>query len=126
MEQNNPIVGQFVSTLMASRTQAHIFHLQTPSFAAHMALQGYYDGIIPLVDGFVESYQGKYGIITGYGNIALQEYQSCEAMIMYFETLCMFIEKSREMITPDSYLQNQIDTIVELIKSTIYKLRFLK
>jgi len=126
MEQNNPIVGQFVSTLMASRTQAHIFHLQTPSFAAHMALQGYYDGIIDLVDGFVESYQGKYGIVTGYGNIALQEYQSCEAMIMYFETLCMFIEKSREMITPDSYLQNQIDTIVELIKSTIYKLRFLK
>ena len=126
MEHNNPIVGQFVSTLMASRTQAHIFHLQTPSFAAHMALQGYYDGIIDLVDGFVESYQGKYGIVKGYGNIALQEYQSCEAIIMYFETLCMFIEKSREMITPDSYLQNQIDTIVELIKSTIYKLRFLK
>jgi hypothetical protein len=126
MEQNNPLVGQFVSTLFASRTQAHIFHLQTPSFAAHMALQGYYDGIIDLVDGFVESYQGKYGIVTGYGNIALQEYQSCEAMIMYFETLCMFIEKSREMIVPDSYLQNQIDTIVELIKSTIYKLRFLK
>ena len=126
MEQNNPIVGQFISTLMASRTQAHIFHLQTPSFAAHMALQGYYDGIIDLVDGFVESYQGKYGIVKGYGNIALQEYQSCEAIIMYFETLCMFIEKSREMITPDSYLQNQIDTIVELIKSTIYKLRFLK
>jgi len=126
MEQNNPLVGQFVSTLFASRTQAHIFHLQTPSFAAHMALQGYYDGIIDLVDGFVESYQGKYGIVKGYGNIALQEYQSCEAIIMYFETLCMFIEKSREMITPDSYLQNQIDTIVELIKSTIYKLRFLK
>lgn len=126
MEQNNPLVGQFISTLFASRTQAHIFHLQTPSFAAHMALQGYYDGIIPLVDGFTESYQGKYGIIKGYGNIALQEYQSCEAMIMYFETLCMFIEKSREMIAPDSYLQNQIDTIVELIKSTIYKLRFLK
>jgi hypothetical protein len=126
MEQNNPIVGQFVSTLMASRTQAHIFHLQTPSFAAHMALQGYYDGIIDLTDGFVESYQGKYGIITGYGNIALQEYQSCEAIIMYFETLCMYVEKSRGMVAQDSYLQNQIDTVVELIKSTIYKLRFLK
>ena len=126
MEHNNPIVGQFVSTLMASRTQAHIFHLQTPSFAAHMALQGYYDGIIPLVDGFVESYQGKYGIITGYDNIALQEYQSCEAIIMFFETLCMYVDKSREMVCQDSYLQNQIDTIVELIKSTIYKLRFLK
>ena len=126
MEHNNPVVGQFVSTLIASRTQAHIFHLQTPSFAAHMALQGYYDGIIPIVDGFVESYQGKYGIITGYGNIALQEYQSCEAIIMFFETLCMYVEKSRQLICQDSYIQNQIDEIVALIKSTIYKLHFLK
>jgi len=126
MENNNPIVGQFVSTLFASRTQAHIFHLQTPSFAAHTALQAYYEGIIPLVDGLVESYQGKYGIITGYGNIALQEYQSCEAIIIFFETLCMYVEKSREMICQDSYIQNQIDEIVALIKSTIYKLRFLK
>ncbi len=94
MEHNNPIVGQFVSTLMASRTQAHIFHLQTPSFAAHMALQAYYEGIVPLIDGLVESYQGKNGIITGYGNIALQEYESCEAIIMFFETLCTYIEKT--------------------------------
>jgi hypothetical protein len=126
MEQNNPIVGQFVSTLMASRTQAHIFHLQTPSYAAHKALNKYYDEIVDLIDGLVESYQGKYGIITGYGNIALQEYQSCEAIIMFFETLCMYVEKSRGMVAQDSYLQNQIDEIVALIKSTIYKLRFLK
>ena len=126
MEHSNPIVGQFISTLMSSRTQAHIFHLQTPSFAAHMALQGYYEGIVPLIDGLVESYQGKNGIITGYGNIAIQEYESCEAIIMYFETLCSYVDKSRGMVCQDSYLQNQIDTIVELIKSTIYKLRFLK
>jgi hypothetical protein len=126
MENNNPIVGQFISTLFASRTQAHIFHLQTPSFAAHKALNKYYDEIVDITDDLVESYQGKYGIITGYGNIALQEYQSCEAIIMFFETLCMYVEKSRGMICQDSYIQNQIDEIVALIKSTIYKLRFLK
>jgi hypothetical protein len=126
MEHNNSIIGQFVSTLFASRTQAHIFHLQTPSFAAHKALNKYYDEIVDITDDLVESYQGKYGIITGYGNIALQEYQSCEAIIMFFETLCMYVEKSRTMICQDSYIQNQIDEIVALIKSTIYKLRFLK
>jgi hypothetical protein len=126
MEHNNSIIGQFVSTLFASRTQAHVFHLQTPSFAAHKALNDYYDEIVGITDGIAESYQGKYGIITGYGNIALQEYESCEAIIMFFETLCMYVEKSRGMVCQESYLQNQIDTIVELIKSTIYKLRFLK
>ena len=126
MEHNNALMGQFVSTLLASRTQAHIFHLQTPSFAAHKALNEFYDEIVGITDGLVESYQGKYGIITGYGNIALQEYQSCEAIIVYFETLCMYVEKSRQLICQDSYIQNQIDEIVALIKSTIYKLRFLK
>ena len=124
--ENNAIVGQFISTLFASCTQAHIFHLQTPSFAAHKALNDYYDEIVGITDGLVESYQGKYGIITGYGNIALQEYQSCEAIIMFFETLCMYVEKSRQMICQDSYIQNQIDEVVALINSTIYKLRFLK
>jgi len=126
MEHNNALMGQFVSTLLASRTQAHIFHLQTPSFAAHKALNDYYDEIVGVTDSLVESYQGKYGIITGYSNIALQEYQSCEAIIVFFETLCMYVEKSRQLICQDSYIQNQIDEIIALIKSTIYKLRFLK
>ena len=98
-------MGQFISTLFASRTQAHVFHLQTPSFAAHKALNEYYDEIVGLTDGIVESYQGKYGIITGYGNVALQEYQSCEGIIMYFTTLCMFVEKSRQVLAQDTYIQ---------------------
>jgi hypothetical protein len=124
--ENNAITGQFISTLLASRTQAHIFHLQTPSFAAHKALNEYYEEIVDIVDGIVESYQGKYGIITGYGNVALQEYQSCEGIIAYFTTLCMYVEKSRQMLCQDSYIQNQIDEVVALINSTIYKFRFLK
>jgi hypothetical protein len=126
MENNNPIVGQFISTLFASRTQAHVFHLQTDSFAAHSALNAYYDEIVGITDGIVESYQGKYGIVSGYGNIALQEFQNCEGVISYFETLCMYVEKSRQVLPQDTYIQNQIDEVVALINSTIYKLRFLK
>jgi hypothetical protein len=126
MEQSNAIIGQFISTLFASRTQAHIFHLQTDSFAEHSALNAYYDEIVGITDGLVESYQGKYGIISGYGNIALQEFQNCEGVIMYFETLCMYVEKSRQILPQDTYIQNQIDEVVALINSTIYKLRFLK
>jgi hypothetical protein len=122
----NPLVGQFVSTLFASRTQAHVFHLQTPSFAAHKALNEYYDEIVGLTDSFVEGYQGKYGIITGYSNVALLEYESCEEIINYFTILSMYISKTREMVCQDSYLQNVIDEIVMLISSTIYKLKYLK
>ena len=122
----NPLVGQFVSTLFASRTQAHVFHLQTPSFAVHSALNIYYDEIVGLTDSFVEAYQGKYGIVTGYSNVALLEYESCEEIINYFTVLSMYIAKTREMICQDSYLQNIIDEVVALVNSTLYKLKYLK
>ncbi len=118
--------AKLISYLLHSRTQAHIYHLQTPSFAAHMALNGYYDGIVALVDGLVESYQGKYGILTNYSNFNILEYKSCEDIILYFQGLNMTIEKLRALTPQDTYLQNQIDTVTELITSTIYKLKFLK
>ena len=118
--------AKLISYLFHSRTQAHIFHLQTDSFAAHMALNGYYDGIVDLIDGLVESYQGKYGILTNYSNFSILEYKDCEEVIMYFQSLNMTVEKLRTIAPQDSYIQNQIDTVIELITSTIYKLKFLK
>lgn len=126
MQVQNNIVSLFVSTLMSSRTQTHIFHLQTPSYSAHKALNKYYEDIVDLIDNFVESYQGKYGIIKGYTNIDLQEYQSCEAIIMYLTALSMFINRARPQLPQDSYLQSQIDLIEELIFSTLNKLKHFK
>jgi hypothetical protein len=116
---------KLISYLMHSRTQAHVYHLQTPSFAAHMALNTYYTGIVDIIDGLVESYQGKYGILTGYSSPPLMEYQSCEAIQAYFKALSITISQCRQDI-PDSYIQNQIDTVEELIVSTLYKLKFLQ
>lgn len=120
-------MGLLVGTLMQSRNQAHVYHLQVTgpgSFAAHLALQGYYEGIIPLIDGLVESYQGKYGILSGYrmsSNI-----REDNNIVNYFEALCLFVERVRTEVPQDSYLANQIDTIVELINSTKNKLKHLQ
>jgi hypothetical protein len=118
--------AKLISYLFHSQTQSHIFHLQTQSYAEHKALQKYYESIDDLIDGIVESYQGKYGILTNYSNFNILEYKSCEEVIMYFQGLDMTIEKLRKSIPQNSYLQNQIDTIIELITSTTYKLKFLK
>jgi DNA-binding ferritin-like protein len=122
----SPILGQFISTLFASRTQAHVFHLQTNSFAAHKALNEYYDEIIGIADGIAESIQGKYGIITGYSNIDLLEGNDYNEVIKYFTALEMYVERARQTMPQDSYIQNQIDEVTALIVSTIYKLKFLK
>jgi high-affinity Fe2+/Pb2+ permease len=114
-----------ISTLLHSQTQVHIFHLQTKSYSEHKALQDYYEGIDGLVDGIIESYQGKYDIIKNYDSMKPEDYKSTEQVINYFKSLDTMIVSARKEVK-ESYLQNQIDTVQELIYSTLYKLRFLK
>ena len=116
--------AQFISTLFASRTQAHIFHLQTTSFAAHAALNTFYDEIVDLADGLVESFQGKYGIQRGYTSPAT--FKEDGQFVNYFEALAMYVETIRTKIPQDSYIQNEVDTVVKLIQTTKYKLINLK
>jgi len=117
--------SEMISILLHSRTQAHTLHLQTKSYPEHMVLNGYYDGIGDIIDGLVESYQGKYGIIEKYESYVLMSYKDTEYTIKYFQDLCKEVENLRDCCK-DSYIQNQIDTVCELINSTLYKLRFLK
>jgi DNA-binding ferritin-like protein len=123
MEQFAILIG----TLLQSRTQSQIYHWQAQgvgSDAAHRALGTYYDDIVGLVDTLVESFQGRYGIVRGYKmSSSLREDGN---HVMYFEGLCKFVETSRQQITQDSYIQNQIDEIVQLIEHTKYKLINLK
>ena len=117
----------FIGTLLQSRTQAHIYHWQTQgvgSDAAHRALGEYYDGIVDILDKLVESTQGRYGIVYGYKMPeAIREDGS---FVKYFQALSTFVETARTQIPQDSYIQNQIDTIVELVETTKFKLINLK
>ena len=123
--KTNSSFKDMVSILLHSQTQVHIFHLQTKSYSEHKALQGYYEGIDALVDGIIESYQGKYDVVTGYNSIKTEDYKSSEQVVKYFKALDSMVEKNRKSVK-ESFLQNQIDTVQELIFSTLYKLRFLK
>jgi len=115
--------SQFISTLLASRDQAHIFHWQTTSYSAHKALNKYYDEILEATDELVESFQGRYGIIRGYTSPAT--FKEDDQVINYFDALSKYVETARKSITQDSYIQNQIDEVVKLIEGTKYKLKYL-
>lgn len=124
-ENNDGEFAEMISILLHSRTQAHTFHLQTTSYAEHIALQGFYDGIVGLTDTIVESYQGKYGIIKGYKNYPIVDYKSNESTISFFHKLCDKVTELRDCCK-DSWLQNEIDNVCTLINQTLYKLKFLK
>ena len=123
--ESNEDFCEMVCNILHSRNQAHVFHLQTKSYAEHIALNGYYDGIVALFDAIVESYQGKYGIIKTFKTFKVEQYRNNKKTISYFERLLDIVEENRDSVD-DSFIQNQIDTVQELINSTLYKLKFLK
>lgn len=123
-EGHNEDFCEMVCQLLHSQTQVHIFHLGTKSYAEHKALQNYYEGIDDLTDGLIESFQGKYGLLTNYKSYKNQSYKNKNQVLKYFTSLLNTIEEKRESIE-DSYIQNQIDGVQELIYSTMYKLKFL-
>ena len=110
--------------ILHSQKQAHIFHLGTKSFAEHMALNGYYSEIDELIDGIIESYQGKYDLIKNYESFALDSYSNKSQLETYFKALSKKVEDVHKSVE-DTYIQNQLDTVNELINSTLYKIRFL-
>ena len=120
------IMERIASMFFHSRTQAHVFHLRVKgpgAFAVHSALNTYYDEIVGIIDGLVESYQGKYGIIEFKEVNNLDNDASFENIIKYFTNLCTFLEKERQDTKlQDSWIQNQIDNISQLLYSTKYKL----
>jgi DNA-binding ferritin-like protein len=125
--KQNSDFDEMVSRLLHSQTQVHVFHLGAKgsgSYAAHKALQGYYEGIDALVDGVIESFQGKYGLVTNYETYDMEKFESVKKCISYFNDLNKMITVKRKSVK-DSYLQNQIDTVQELLFSTVYKLKFL-
>ena len=120
---------ELASLFMHSRTQAHVFHLRVKgsgSYAAHLALQAYYEGIVPLIDLVAENYQGKYGLIEFEEVEGLDNNAAIDNIVNYFSKLIEALDKLRkDEKLQSSSIQNQIDTIDELLSSTKYKLENL-
>lgn len=121
-EMNKTEIADFLSGLLHSVTITHIYHLQTKSYAQHVALANFYDEVSELTDSLIEAIQGKFGIVEGY---TMDAGGMPSTALEYLIGLSHFVENGRVDMPQDSELQNMIDEIASLIDSTIYKLRFL-
>ena len=110
--------------MFLARDVAHSVHLNTRSFAKHMALNTFYDEIIDLADKFAEAYQGRHGLI---GPISLHSARKTSNIVEFLEDSLKEIENERYKVCDkdETALQNIIDEIVGLYLSTLYKLKFL-
>lgn len=117
-------MAEFIGLLFLGRDVAHSVHLNTRSYAKHVALQGFYEEIVELADSLAEAYQGKYGLI---GGISLQAAKKTGNIVEFLQDQVNEIEATRYKVIDKecTALHNIIDEIVGLYYSTLYKLRFL-
>jgi hypothetical protein len=118
-------INEFISTLKQSNEQAIVWHHQTTSLSEHKALNNYYEEIVPLLDGLVESIQGIYPRITTY-SLSNPVDWSDGVSVTYFKGLYEYVQTHRKMCYQESWIQNEIDEIAKLIASTLYQLSLNK
>jgi len=120
----SPVV--FTVIFLEILSQVRIYHWQSFGYAEHTALGNYYDAMSDLVDGFVESYQGKFGrVFVDVSKLEIEDMKEY-SIINYVNDICSWLKSfRRELEERDSYnttdLQNQLD---EMISATD-KLKYL-
>ena len=111
-------LGKAVGILFLSRTMAHMSHFQTGSYAAHIALNEFYDGILDLTDDLAEAAQGMYGkldvpFVNMSGNIK-DPIGMLQGHLRQLESTMMNCD--------EDWIMNIYQEIQKLYRSTLYKL----
>lgn len=119
-------IVEIVSYFNSAKEQAIVFHQQTTSFSEHKALEEFYNAIVDLNDDLSESYAGIYGRLKGYDNYDLVDWTSTADTIKYYKECYEWLKVERTTAPQDSYIQNQLDEITQLLGSTLYKLTLTK
>jgi hypothetical protein len=115
-------IGEFFLKLLHAATNGHILHLQTKSYAEHKALQKYYEELPDAVDAIIEQYQGAYQTIIEYPSTYEPPKADALQEVTYIRD---FIVANRDVIGQYTSLQNEVDNLMSIVESTMYKLTFL-
>jgi DNA-binding ferritin-like protein len=121
----NTLIAEEVQDLMVLQKQAHIWHLQTGSFAEHEALGGFYDGLGGCIDGLAEllmGINGKFSVSAK--SFSFSDYTKYDA-IKKLEDELQKLNNLFKMTSDNAVLNGKIGGISELFAKTLYKLKEL-
>ena len=119
------MIEELIGRVFTARNLAHLEHWKTTgvgSFARHMALGDFYDGIINKLDGIVEAYIAYFGDIGEPKNPA----PKTNDLIPIITIDAAWITKNRSEIAKGvPAIENMIDDLAGLYLHTLYKLKRL-
>jgi len=115
-------IQEILTMLFEIEIVAHVAHLQTTSYAKHMALDQLYNDIVEHRDTLAEAWQGEYGIVSGYGDLSFKEGTD---IVKYLGECCKSLDTFKKEVD-ESYIQQILDNVSELLYKVKYKLVNLK
>lgn len=116
------MIEELVGRVFATRNATHLAHWKTKSYAQHVALGDFYDGLVEKLDAIVEMYQGASGLIGGV-DVPTAAPKNITAHI---RDEADWIAENRDEIADDNdAVKNAIDELVGLYLTTHYKLQNL-
>ena len=122
------MVSACATELMNARTSIHKLHLRVQgegSYAAHKALNEFYDALPDFADTLVEGYQGAAEKILTYKEQTPRTLDTVADAVSYLRDIYGMVNKLQGML-PYSEIVNNLDLVKDSINSTKYKLLFLK
>lgn len=97
-------------------------HLKASKHDVHVVLNDFYEDLPDLVDKLIEDYMGVNGKVEDYENeLSEKDYTAVE----YLEKLREVAKGGYELMNDEPELEADLDDIVSLIDSTLYKLKEL-
>ena len=116
-------IEELFGTLQQSVVSTWRKHLRTAKYSKHMALNDFYEGMPEKVDALIEAWMGVNGRkIKSYDNILQSKNMNT---LSYLKELRKIVKQGYALMNGEAELEAKLDDIVELIDSTLYKVKEL-
>ena len=123
MEYKANTIEELFGTLQQSIVESWRKHLKTSKYSSHMALNDFYEDMPDLVDQLIEDYMGVVGgKVDNYKCIFTAEDMD---VYEYLKALRTLVKDGAKKFLEESELKSDVDSILSLIDSTLYKLKEL-
>ena len=116
-------IEELFGTLQQSVVSTWRKHLLTAKYSKHMALNDFYEDMPEKVDALIEAWMGVNGRkIKSYDNILQSKNMNT---LLYLKELRKVVKQGYALMNGEAELEAKLDDIVELIDSTLYKVKEL-
>lgn len=116
-------IEELFGTLQQSVVSTWRKHLRTAKYSKHMALNDFYEDMPEKVDALIEAWMGVNGRkIKSYDNILQSKNMNT---LTYLKELRKVVKQGYALMNGEAELEAKLDDIVELIDSTLYKIKEL-